>query len=182
VSTTNRYWRVTFAENGELYTVREIDGPGHDEWVVVRADDEEQARIKATRIYCARKKRARVAALQAANRCSCGRDLDGALVEFGRHKGESHKRCATCRERNSSVWRPNHAARVADGTVGQGVAERDEGARVTLNLERQRDRRAEIRLETLIDVRKAWQDSNTVGHFAQWLAREIEALTKSAAA
>lgn len=42
--------------------------------------------------------------------------------------------------------------------------------------------RAEIRLETLIETRKAWQESNTVGQFAQWLAREIEALTKGVAA
>lgn len=174
-----RYWRVTFTEDGKLYTVREIEGPGHDEWIVVSAADEEQARTKAVRLYCSRKKRARTAALQAEGRCGCGRPLDGELVDVGRHKGKPHKRCATCRERTKTVWRPNHQARVADGTAGQGVAERDEGARMALNLQRQRDRRAEIRLETLIEARTEWRSAR---NFASWLDREIEELTKPSVA
>lgn len=174
-----RYWRVTFTEDGKLYTVREIEGPGHDEWIVVSAADEEQARTRAVRLYCSRKKRARVAALHAEGRCACGRNLDGAIVERGRHKGKPHKMCATCRERMTTRWRPNAQARADNGTAGQGVAERDEGARVALNLQRQRDRRAEIRLETLIEARNEWRSAR---NFASWLAREIEELTKPSVA
>jgi len=59
------------------------------------------------------------------------------------------------------------------------MAERDEAARVALNGQRQRDRRAEIRLETLLDVRTAWRDAPTVGRFGEWLRKEIESLTES---
>lgn len=54
-----------------------------------------------------------------------------------------------------------------------------DGARVQLNLQRQRDRRAEIRLETLIEARAEWRSAR---NFASWLDREIEELTKPSVA
>ncbi len=173
------YWRVTFKRDGSLRAVVPLKGPGHDRWVVVEAETREEAHRRAFNIYCARKKRERNAALKAQGKCACGRPLDGALVEVGRYKGKAHQKCATCRERNETVWRPNHAERIANGTVGQGMAERDEAARIAANSQRQRDRRAEIRLETLLDVRAAWRDAPTVGRFGEWLRGQIEALTGS---
>jgi hypothetical protein len=180
--TANRYWRVSFFPDGRVNRVRPIKGPGHSRWVVVEAADEEQAKHKAYNIYCARKKKARLAALAAESRCSCGRPLDGALVGTGARKGQAHRRCATCRERAKTSWVPNYNRRVESGTNGRGVVERDESARVASNLNRQRDRRAEIRLETLIDVRRAWQDAPNNGAFTAWLKSEIETLAKGAAA
>jgi len=175
------YWRVTFKRDGAVRGVVRLKGPGHERWVVVQAPTREEAQAKAWQVYCARKKRERNAALKAEGRCACGRELDGALIEVGAHKGEPHTACAVCRERRVG-WRKNHQERVANGTVGQGVAERNEPARVALNLERQRDRRAEIRLETLLDCRKAWEAAPSVGKYREWLRAEIDKLTKAKAA
>lgn len=51
-----------------------------------------------------------------------------------------------------------------------------------MNLERQRDRRGELRIEVLLEVRKHWQESLTVGHFTKWLEAEIATLTKKGVA
>jgi hypothetical protein len=176
------FWRVTFYPDGRVNRVRPIKGPGHSRWVVVQAATEEEARRKGYNLYCARKKRERGAVLKSQGRCACGRALDGALVERGRFKGEPHTKCAVCRTRRTESWAPKHAERRANGTVGQGIAERDEGARIALNLERQRDRKGEIRLETLVEVRQQWIAARNVALFGQWLQGEIAALTKNGAA
>lgn len=176
MSDVARYWRVTFFPDGRVNKVRPIKGPGHSRWVVVEAEDEESAKRKGYNIYCARKKRERLAKLASESRCSCGRALDGATIDRGPHRGAQHRRCATCRERAKLNWTPNYKQRVANGTNGSGVAERNEPARVELNLERQRDRRSEIRLETLIEVREQWITARNVGLYGQWLTREIEAI------
>jgi hypothetical protein len=69
-----------------------------------------------------------------------------------------------------------HWVIVEAATEAEGMAERDEGARVEANLERQRDRRAEIRLEVLIECRDQWTKARNVGLFTRWLLGEIETL------
>jgi hypothetical protein len=166
-----RYWRVTFRDTGTVASVTEIAGPGHDGWVVVEAPDEKVAKRKAYNIYCARKKQVAKVRLHGAGKCCCGRQQDRKHPS-----GKWMLTCSTCAERQK-VWDANHAKRKAEGTVGQGIAERNEPARVAANLERQRDRRGEIRLETLVDVRDAWIKAPNIGAFSKWLEREIDALT-----
>lgn len=92
--------------------------------------------------------------------------------------------CSTCAIKQK-VWTERHRERqeLARQAVSEGRAPppphvRDEAARVEANLGRQRDRRAELRLETLIEVRQKWQESTNVGRFARWLDQEIDALAK----
>lgn len=174
-----KYWRVSFFADGRVNRVRAIKGPGHPRWVVVEAEDEEQAKRKAYNLYCARKKKERTTQCHAAGKCVCGRPQDRACGA-GARKGQWAKTCSVCAER-SHVYHENSKARPAR-TFEQSMAERDENARIASNLERQRDRRAEIRLETLVEVRTAWQESSTVGVFSKWLAMQIQALGKVDAA
>lgn len=179
MSQAGRYWRVTFFPDGRVNRVRPIKGPGHSRWVVVEAEDEEQAKRKAYNLYCSRKKRERKTALHAAGKCICGRPQD-RLVEKGARKGEKALTCSVCEERR--VGYCENAKAHPGRTFAQAMAERDESARIASNLERQRDRRAEIRLETLIDVRRAWQDAPNNGVFTAWLKQQIEQLTGGRAA
>jgi len=171
-----RYWRVSFFADGRVNRVRPIKGPGHARWIVVEAPTEEEAKRRAYNIYSARKKRERKKTLHAEGRCICGRPQD-RLVEKGARKGEKALTCSVCEERRHGYY--ENAKEHPGRTFEEAMAQRDEGARVASNLERQRDRRSEIRLETLIDVRNAWQNSGTIGVFSQWLKRQIESLTKA---
>ena len=179
MTTAVRYWRVTFTAEGKVRAVKPLKGPGHSRWVVVQADTEEEAQRKAFNLYSARKKRERIAQLDAEGRCRCGRPRD-TVASTGPNAGRTATYCSTClvRERQyhqNAKIRPNRSH-------AQAMAERDEGARIELNLQRQRDRKGEIRLETLVEVRNQWIKSRNVGLFGKWLEREIEALTKGHAA
>ena len=174
-----RYWRVTFFPDGRVNRVRPIKGPGHSRWVVVEAETEEVARHKAYNIYSARKKRERKERCHADGKCICGRPQD-RLVEKGARKGEKALTCSVCEERRHAYY--ENAKAHPGRTFAQAMVTRDEGARVALNLERQRDRRAELRLETLVEVRRQWLAAPNVGLFGKWLEREIEALTRGNAA
>jgi hypothetical protein len=169
-----RYWRVTFTTDGKPYTVREIAGPGNDDWVVVLAPDEEAASKKATRLYCARKKKLAKSRLHATGRCACGRAQDRVHPN-----GRPMLTCSTCSERQKT-YHETYAVRSRAGTVG--MHQRDEPARVEKNLARQRDRRSEIRLETLLECRRAWESAPSVGRYKAWLLAEIEKCTKGQAA
>lgn len=171
----SKYWRVTFTPEGAIRQVRQVKVPNHSRWVIVEARDEEHAKRKAYNLYCARKKSERTQKLHAVGQCVCGRKQD-RTVQRGRYKGQWAKTCSVCAER-MTVWRGNYAERQANGTVGQGMAERDEVARISLNLERQRDRKSEMRLEVLVEVRNQWINSPNLGRFSKWLEREIDAIT-----
>jgi hypothetical protein len=160
-----RYWRVIFTAAGTVDSVVELDGPPDVDWVIVEAGDESEARAKAFRDYCARKTRGTRARYKQEGRCRCGRARDhhNALT------GTLSEQCSVCVERHK-VW--NHEFRKE-----RRSKKRDEPARIAVNLERQRDRRAEIRIEVLLEVRKEWQKALTNGSFTQWLEREIKALT-----
>ena len=179
MGTIARYWHITFDRDGRVCKVTEVKNPGHERWVVIEAVDEEQARKKGYLFYCAKKKRERVRQLHAEGRCACGRKRDRE-VEKGKHRGELAKLCAVCFER-SKGWRESHQARVEAGTVGRGMAERDEAARIEKNLGRQRERRDELRLEVLVEVRQQWMDHRNVALFGRWLLSEIAALTGGSA-
>lgn len=163
-----RYWRVDFADGGAVSAVTEIQGPAHADWVVVEAPDEGTAKRKAYNFYCARKKRLASARHHAKGNCRCGRPQD-------REKpgGGMFRICSTCSERDKGYDQAMRQ-RAAQGVTNH---QRDEQARVASNLGRQRDRRAEIRLETLIEVRERWRKQPNVGLFARWLQLEIDAIT-----
>lgn len=163
-----RYWHVLFEESGALRSVTEISGPADEGWVIVEAPDEGTAKRKAYNIYCARKKKLAKARLHAAGNCACGRKRDRKHPS-----GEWMLTCLVCAERHR-VQSAAHLERKAQGVTDH---QRDEPARVASNLSRQRDRRGEIRLETLVEVRQRWIDSRNVALFGQWLIAEIALLT-----
>lgn len=148
-------WRVTFSEAGEITDVTEIEGEGSAEWVVVQADSLERARVKAYRVYCARKRRESVQRLHAQGRCRCGRKQDRPGM----------KSCSVC-----AVGDLQQREKRKRGQTGP----RDEAARVAAFQQRNRDRRAEIRLETLLEVRKWWQEAPHTLAFVERMRREIE--------
>jgi hypothetical protein len=163
-----RYWHVLFEESGALRSVTEIAGRGDAGWVIVEAPDENTAKRKAYNIYCARKKKLAVARNHAAGKCCCGRPQDRKHPN-----GKWMATCSTCATRHE-VHRKNYQERRDAGVIDH---ERDEPARVASNLSRQRDRRGEIRLETLVEVRQQWIDSRNVALFGKWLQGEIALLT-----
>lgn len=163
-----RYWHVLFEESGALRSVTEISGPGDAGWVIVEAPDEGTAKRKAYNLYCARKKKLAAARNHAQGKCCCGRSRDRKDPS-----GAWMKTCSVCAERHK-VHSAAHLERRAAGVTDH---QRDEPARVASNLARQRDRRGEIRLETLIEVRQQWIDSRNVALFGKWLQAEIASLT-----
>jgi hypothetical protein len=166
------YWRVDFNAAGAVTRVSAVDGPANDEWVVVEAPDEERARRAAIGIYCARKKRLARERNRSEGRCVCGRRND-RLGQLDPRTGNPLLSCSVCGARHK-VHRDSHKQRKADGVTDH---KRDESARVATNLGRQRDRRGEIRLETLIEVRDQWIHQRNVALFGQWLTAEIERIT-----
>lgn len=104
--------------------------------------------------YCAARVRQRRAALAEKGLCNCGRTRDTKRFTL----------CAVCRERQRDHRRRNPGKGAVTGRP------RDEAARVAANKVRQRDRRKEIRLETLLAVREA----HGRPRFTEWLDREIK--------
>lgn len=167
------FWRIHFGPHGGVERAERLSEPGSDcRWVIVEAETEAQALRKGRRLYDAEKKRLAKARHYAEGRCRCGRPQDRAHPD-----GTPMLECSTCAERQK-VYNERHQAR-RRGELPPG---RDEAARVETFQQRHRDRRAEIRLETLIAVRQAWMDCPTVAKFGQWLASEIRALTENEAA
>lgn len=165
-----RYWRLVFSEGGALESIREIDGPRDASWVIIEAPDQKTAERRAFSIYCARKKKLAKERNHRAGNCACGRKQDRKHPS-----GEPMLVCSVCAERQK-VYNDRLAARAASGAKA-GAPVRDEAARVAANLSRQRDRRGEIRLETLIEVRQQWIASRNVALFGKWLTAEIDRLT-----
>lgn len=166
-----RHWRVIF-KHGHVVGVEPIFGEQGVDWIIVEAPDEKTARRRAMSLYCAQKKALATARKQAEGRCSCGRELAGCINP---RSGGPAKTCRVCTERRK-LYRASAEKRRAEGTVGRGIAERDEGARLEKAAERMRDRRAELRLETLLEVREKWLALNN-RDFEIWFEREIDVLT-----
>lgn len=165
---TPRYWRVIFSATGAIESVRELTSPPDETWIILIADDAAEAKRKAINLYCARKKKLAKERLHANGQCRCGRQQDRTD-----EKGKPMLTCSTCAERQAAQ-NERFEARKQQGVTNHV---RDEGARVAVNMERQRDRRGEIRLETLLEVRKQWQNSRNVGSFTAWVEIEIKKLT-----
>lgn len=164
------WWRVVFSETGAITAVTPVRFDDAEEgWLLVEAPSKSAARQKAQRLYDARKKKLAKARLHASGHCACGRVQDRKYPD-----GRPMKTCSTCSERQKGYVQ-DRQERLAEGTADTHV--RDERARVEANLGRQRARRAELRLETLIEVRQAWRDARTVGRFAAWIEAEIFAIT-----
>ncbi len=159
-----RYWRVTFAADGSIERVAELDGEGSADWCVVHAETQEAARRKAYNIYCARKKKARIAQLYAEGRCRCGRAQDIA----------GQVSCTVCIER-SKGWRAQHESNLKRKAEGLPAEPRDEAARVASFQVRNRQRKTEVRLEVLLEVRRWWIEARNVGLFGARIQKEIQA-------
>lgn len=167
-----RYWLVTFDASGSIESIAPVsDDAGGRDTIIVRAETKEQARKKAYNFYCARKKKLAKERLLAQGRCSCGRPWDRQHPS-----GAPMRTCSVCAE-NQRANNRRHKERISMRQQGETPPPRDETARVEKNLARQRDRRAEIRLETLVAVKKAWLDAPTIGVFGAWLQSEISKLT-----
>jgi hypothetical protein len=164
-------WRVNFAANGSIASVVPLEGEQGTDWVIVQAPDEATAKRRAYNIYCARKKKLAKTRLHAAGNCCCGRKQDRKHPD-----GTPMLTCTVCAERHAAQSKAC-LERKANPPAVPHV--RDEQARVASNLERQRDRRAEIRLEVLIEVRDQWFKSRNVGLFSKWLERELQSLTSA---
>lgn len=161
-----RYWRITFKKDGSINQVREVKSPGHSRWIVVEAADEATAKQRAYNMYCARKKKEVRIRNHAQKKCTCGRPQDRTNGD-----GTLKKTCSVCAVRQAA-WHADNYKRHQEGNFEPKV--RDEAARIEKCKERVRDRKSEIRIEVLTEVRAAWQNSNTIGHFTAWLKQEIE--------
>lgn len=168
-----RYWRVIFSKDGRVAAVEPLVGVPGTDWEIVQAPNEEAARRAALGLYNAKKKKLAKERCYSEGRCACGRRQD--RVNPRSKTGALAKVCRVCTERGV-VHKERYHARVAAGTVGQGMSERDEQARLELGLQRQRERRKELRLETLLEVREAWARMKQLP-FGAWLEREIELMT-----
>lgn len=169
-----KYWRVTFEKDGRVRAVRPIKPPKHDRWVVVQAATEQEAGIKAYRLYTAGKKRAARERLKAEGRCRCGRQKDSD-VRRGVRAGKEAAYCSVCLER-SAVYH-QRSKQTPERTHAEAMAARNEPARLEVQRTFQRDRRSELRLETLLEVRSQWRANSTVGAFSAWLEQAIKQCT-----
>lgn len=167
-----KHWAIAFDITGKVLSVEEVSvslPAGTADHEVVRAASKGEARKLGYNLYCARKKREAKKRKYANGQCMCGRKQDRPHPSGG-----FWKVCLVCKERQDKVYRPQQAQRVKDGTVGK--IPRDEASRVAACSERVRDRKAEMKLEVLMEVRQVWQNSRTTGQFTRWLSEQIEQL------
>jgi hypothetical protein len=155
-------WLVTHC-NKEIVAVSLLQGPAETGAFVVEADTYDQARDVAAKqlfnMYCATKKAQTTKRHHAESRCACGRNQDRKHPD-----GSLMKSCSVCAE----------TLKKCPSRSGAPARPRDEPARVEKNLERQRDRRQEIRRETLIEVRRRFWEEPHVRDFANWLDEELK--------
>jgi hypothetical protein len=171
MTSKSRYWRVIFSPEGRILDVEEIVfKDSQKDWIVVEAPDIQTAKRKAYNFYCARKKKLAKARNHAAGRCACGRDQDRFHPS-----GVRMLTCSVCAERQKGHHDRQYEQlkRQRRGEEPLPPIQRDEEKRIASLQSRMRDRRAELRLETLLDVRKQWIASPNVGAFGKWLEREI---------
>lgn len=169
-----KFWRVTFKEDGAVESVAEVTGPEHGRWLVVEAADEAAARKIAYNMYCARKKKEAKERLNQAGKCCCGRTQDRKHPN-----GMPMKTCSTCAERQAPMKADWYKRREEAQKTGKPFVKkvRDEADRVAKCSERVRDRKSEMRLEVLCEVKKAWYAARTMSLFGQWLEGEVKKLT-----
>ncbi len=134
---------------------------------LVQAADPAAATAQARKhwnLYASELKRVANERNRAAGNCRCGRKKDRARPDSG-----FYSTCAVCSVRQV-VHNERYEARKA---AGAPLAQRDERARVEACTLRVRDRKAEMRLETLLEVQRAWEGASNNQAFTRWLREEL---------
>jgi hypothetical protein len=119
-----------------------------------------EAKRAAYNLYCGRKKKLAKERLYAEGRCSCGRVND--------RFDQGLKTCSVC-EARAKVWKE-----ASNNRKSKDPHVRDEQKRIESFTERSRDRKSEIRLETLVEIQKKWQTTRITKHFERYLEEEIQ--------
>lgn len=173
MSTTMKWWLCEIDAKGK-YTLEELDAAPELETgasITFQAPNREEADLKASklamRVYSRIKKKEAGKRLQANGQCRCGRKRDRPKPDA---PGELMKICSTCAEMQKGYVKTSQEATVRKP--------RDEKARVEKNLARQRDRRKEIRLETLVEVNTKFWELPSIKDWEKWLEQAIEECKK----
>lgn len=169
------WYRLRYSSTGKLLSCEQIEKPeahsygvGPSTVVELEALNEEDAKRKAYNFYSAKKKLAAKNRNHSAGLCACSRKQDRPNTRTG---NGFFKTCSVCAERQLQ-YEETFQRKKREGRLATG--ERDEAARVNVMQHRVRDRKKEIRLETLLEVRKTWENSKTNGEFTRWLKEEIK--------
>ena len=113
--------------------------------------------------------------LRSQGKCTCGRDRDRPRPKPFGHL--FYNKCKVCKERTDACHH-RRVQRRAEALTGKHEEVyphvRDDELRIENAQQRTRDRRAELRLETLIQVRDQWQNCRNVNVFTAWLEKEIQ--------
>jgi len=141
----NDWWRIEVDATGVVISYEKVE----------QAKDKEAAGVVAFNEYCRHRLRVRRAMLEAEGKCRCGAEREQ----------DRFKRCNRCRER-AQLHRARHLAKKR----GENIAPLDR--RSTLR-ERSESERADLRIEVLVEVERAWLDSKSSGDFTIWLSRQI---------
>lgn len=168
-----KHWLVTFNHEGAITSVSELIGPAQQGWVIVEALDAQEARRVAYNKYCSLTKTQVRARNYTQGKCVCGRMQDRPNPA---EPGEMLKTCSVCSERQK-VWNDRSKANKRQ------PIKRDEKARLEANQRRQRDRKKEMRVEVLVEVKRKWNEllenangpSNMVKLFDKWIDEQVKA-------
>ncbi len=145
------WYRVTIGETGKPLSIAKCAAPEDEQTVVyVQASSEKDAWGLALAAYNRERVKQQRAQRKAEGRCRCGRVRDCQW-----------QKCRVCRERE------NVAKRESKNQPGPKV--RSEEQRIASLKDRHRERRAELRVETLLQVREAWVKSANLRQFEAWL-------------
>lgn len=165
-----KWWLCEIDAKGK-YTLEEVEAAPEMEAgasVYFQAKNRKQAELKAAklamRVYSRIKKKEAGERLRANGQCRCGRKQDRPLPDGS----GMMKTCSTCAELQKGYNKK---------PGGTGIP-RDEKARVQKNLSRQRDRRNEIRLETLVEVSNKFWELPSIKAWEKWLEEAIEECKK----
>lgn len=165
-------WWICEIDSKGKYTLEELEAAPELETgasITFQARNRKQAELKASklamRVYSRIKKKEAGVRLRANGQCRCGRKQDRKNPD-----GSMMKTCLACSEMQKGYIKTSRAA--------VERKPRDEKARVEKNLSRQRDRRKEIRLETLVEVSAKFWELPSIKEWEKWLEEAIEECKK----
>lgn len=130
---------------------------------VLQAESAVDAAKRAREIYnrvCADRVKADRARRKAEGKCACGRPRNRPHP-----LGGTYQNCAVCAARIEAC-RENARQRPV-------TQPRNEHAKAAACTARVRDRKQEMRLEVLTEVKQAWEDSRNNQAFTRWLSAEL---------
>lgn len=166
-----KWWLCEIDSKGK-YTLEELETAPEVEMgasITFQARNRKEADLKASklamRVYSRIKKKEAGARLRANGQCRCGRKQDRKHPD-----GSMMRTCLACSEMQKGYVKTSREATVRKP--------RDEKARVEKNLARQRDRRNEIRLETLVEVNAKFWELPSIKAWEKWLEDAIEECKK----